>query len=280
MKGNRTRDFLLGCLALWGISDSAVSWATAESLSLTVSRAPANGKTTAVVKILNAVDVEAFSLELSFASGETLSLPTKGCLTRGGAFPSTPFGPDPAAELNHYQDSSGRTRVYLDGFSPSGHSGAVAGISFRVAASARPKDAQVITLSGSYWSRVEQREILLPPVTAEFRVGSPKDSDGDGVADRQDNCPDAPNPDQTDSDGNGVGDACDDAQPLDTDGDGMPDEWEIAHGFDHKVKDGHKDADNDGASNLMEYQFDTDPRDPGDIPVVLLPNRAGWRSLL
>ena len=35
------------------------------------------------------------------------------------------------------------------------------------------------------------------------------DRDGDRVADRWDNCPDAPNPHQQDDDGNGIGDACD-----------------------------------------------------------------------
>jgi ABC-2 type transport system ATP-binding protein len=39
-----------------------------------------------------------------------------------------------------------------------------------------------------------------PPVT---------DSDGDGVADSSDNCPDIWNVDQRDSDGDGPGDACD-----------------------------------------------------------------------
>ncbi len=35
------------------------------------------------------------------------------------------------------------------------------------------------------------------------------DSDGDGVCDNNDNCPNTPNSDQADSNGNGVGDACD-----------------------------------------------------------------------
>jgi hypothetical protein len=35
------------------------------------------------------------------------------------------------------------------------------------------------------------------------------DSDGDGVPNSADNCPDVPNPDQADTDGDGVGDACD-----------------------------------------------------------------------
>ncbi|MCH8150287.1 MAG: DNRLRE domain-containing protein [Planctomycetes bacterium] len=35
------------------------------------------------------------------------------------------------------------------------------------------------------------------------------DSDGDGIGDDCDNCPDLPNPGQSDADGNGIGDACD-----------------------------------------------------------------------
>jgi hypothetical protein len=37
----------------------------------------------------------------------------------------------------------------------------------------------------------------------------PPDSDGDGVPDYQDNCPDDANADQKDSDGDGLGDVCD-----------------------------------------------------------------------
>ena len=42
----------------------------------------------------------------------------------------------------------------------------------------------------------------------------PADSDGDGVLDSSDNCPNLPNADQADADGDGVGDACD-ACPAD-----------------------------------------------------------------
>ena len=50
-------------------------------------------------------------------------------------------------------------------------------------------------------------------------TGEPVDSDGDGLLDDADNCPDVPNPDQKDSDGDGFGDACD----VDDDGDGIID---------------------------------------------------------
>ena len=45
-------------------------------------------------------------------------------------------------------------------------------------------------------------DIVYPPTSAN-------DSDGDGVPDTIDNCPNTANPDQKDSDGDGVGDACD-----------------------------------------------------------------------
>jgi len=40
-------------------------------------------------------------------------------------------------------------------------------------------------------------------------VSTVPDSDGDGVPDSSDNCPNVSNPDQKDSDGDGFGDACD-----------------------------------------------------------------------
>ncbi len=46
----------------------------------------------------------------------------------------------------------------------------------------------------------------------------------------------------------------------DSDGDGMLDTWEVAHGLNPSVADAALDADDDGLSNLQEYQSGTDPQ--------------------
>ncbi len=51
----------------------------------------------------------------------------------------------------------------------------------------------------------------------------PGDSDGDGVLDASDNCPNIVNPDQADANGNRIGDACE-FITVDDDGDGIPNE--------------------------------------------------------
>ena len=60
-----------------------------------------------------------------------------------------------------------------------------------------------------------------PPTCDSTKI----DSDGDGISDEIDNCPEYPNPNQLDSDGDGIGDACEaiDSTKIDSDGDGIPD---------------------------------------------------------
>ena len=85
------------------------------------------------------------------------------------------------------------------------------------------------------------------------------DTDADGLLDNLDNCPSIVNPDQADFEGDGIGDACD----PDTDGDSLPNDYELANGLDpFNSLDRDADPDADGFTNLEEFEFGTDPQLP------------------
>ena len=86
----------------------------------------------------------------------------------------------------------------------------------------------------------------------------PADTDGDGVADAEDNCPQIPNSNQADSDGDGLGDACDPCpQGADGDGDGVCDSDDNCPAADNP---GQADGDGDGRGDAC----DPCPQDAAD----------------
>jgi hypothetical protein len=55
------------------------------------------------------------------------------------------------------------------------------------------------------------------------------------------------------------------ANYLDSDGDGLPDAWEIANGLDPFASDADLDSDNDGRTNLDEFAAGTDPQSAASL---------------
>lgn len=107
------------------------------------------------------------------------------------------------------------------------------------------------------------------------------DTDGDGIPDsiEESSCT---SPTDPDSDDDGLWDGVEDVNHdgvldpgetdpchFDTDGDGMPDGYEVAKGLDPLKDDARLDADGDGYSNFREYLSGTDPQLAGDVPPVI-----------
>jgi hypothetical protein len=55
--------------------------------------------------------------------------------------------------------------------------------------------------------------------------------------------------------------------PPDADGDGIPDDWELARGLNAFTNDAARDEDGDGLTNLQEYLMNSDPCDPASGPM-------------
>lgn len=126
--------------------------------------------------------------------------------------------------------------------------------------------------------------VLLASQDPTWLVSCNADSDGDGVPDSTDNCPQTPNPDQADIDHDGRGDACDSVND-DVDSDGVfnvddncpnlynPDQADSDHDGIGDACDGvDDDVDGDGVANTVDNcpnvpnasQTDTDGDGIGD----------------
>jgi hypothetical protein len=112
-----------------------------------------------------------------------------------------------------------------------------------------------------------------------LKTYSPKDIDGDGIADQCDTCPKTPAGTLTDQKGCGPNDLTETEKKKDTDGDGLPDAWELKYNgedcqLDYKnpdsngdgVKDTDEDYDHDESSNYIEYTMSQNPCVKDGIP--------------
>ncbi len=91
-----------------------------------------------------------------------------------------------------------------------------------------------------------------------------QDADNDGLTNLQEYQYNT-NPLNNDTDSDGLSDGAEvntyNTNPLnnDTDSDGMPDGWEVQYGLNATNSNAAQDADNDGLTNLQEYQYGTNP---------------------
>lgn len=97
------------------------------------------------------------------------------------------------------------------------------------------------------------------------------DSDDDGATDGDEVLVYESDPLDPDSDDDGLLDGAEIAAGTglldsDSDDDGLPDGWEVQYGLDPLADDADLDLDNDGHSNLVEFQANSDPTLPWSIP--------------
>jgi len=130
----------------------------------------------AEVALTDVADIESFTITLDFApeaAGTVISLPATNWFSRGAFFPVSPFGTAPTVELNNVFDSTARTRVFIDGFKPTGAVGAVGTISFMVGNTAIAGTTQQVSLTGEYLSKASGTVVAFAPVTKLFTVSNP-----------------------------------------------------------------------------------------------------------
>ena len=120
---------------------------------------------------------------------------------------------------------------------------------------------------------ITTRDIVLDP--------SPTDTDKDGILDVIENASSCLEANDADTDNDGIVDGqedknCDgifdpgETNPCDkdTDGDRMPDGWEVQYNLNPLVDDASEDADGDGYSNLIENRGGSDPTDQFSLPQI------------